>query len=284
VKWFLSGGSVFSKTVSRDWKNILVRAVPGFFPPDLVVQVKALACELPAKYGMPLSRWSTSDLVQHVQQSGLVASVSSSTLWRWLHEDAIRPWYHRSWIFPRDPEFASKAGRILDLYARQWQGKPLKDDESVISADEKTSIQARRRKHVTQPCRPRRPMRVENEYFRCGAWTYIAALDVHRASVYGRCETKNDIVPFDRLVEQVMHDRPINDARRVFWIVDNCSAHRGVRTADRLKTLYPRLTLVPAPVHAQLAQPDRNPIFRSSNGRSFHRMISPILTPSPSAC
>jgi hypothetical protein len=63
--------------------------------------------------------------------------------------DAIRPWYHRSWIFPRDPNFAEKAGRLLDLYAREWQGKALKDDEFVISADEKTSIQARRRKHRT---------------------------------------------------------------------------------------------------------------------------------------
>jgi hypothetical protein len=78
----------------------------------------------------------------------LVASISGSTLWRWLHQDAIRPWYHRSWIFPRDPNFADKAGRILDLYARGWEGEPLKDDEFVISADEKTSIQARRRKHL----------------------------------------------------------------------------------------------------------------------------------------
>ena len=156
---------------------------PDFSPQILVVQVKALACELPAKYGRPLSRWSTSDLVQEVQQSGLVASVSGSTLWRWLHEDAIRPWYHRSWVFPRDPDFATKAGRVLDLYTRQWQERPLKDDEFVISADEKTSIQARRRKHPTQNCRPRTPRHLEQEYFRCGAWTYIAALDVHHARV-----------------------------------------------------------------------------------------------------
>jgi DDE superfamily endonuclease len=250
VRSSLFGASAFLQIASQGWKSTLVRVAPGLFPPDLVVQVKALACELPAKYGRPLSRWSTSDLVQQVQQSGLVASVSGSTLWRWLHEDAIRPWYHRSWIFPRDPDFAAKAGRVLDLYARQWQGGPLKDDEFVISADEKTSIQARRRKHATQRCRPRTPMHVEHEYFRCGAWTYIAALDVHRARVYGRCETKNGIAPFDRLVEQVMTRPPYNDARRVFWIVDNCSAHRGARAAERLRSLYPRLTLVHAPVHA----------------------------------
>src|SRR5258708_4617813 len=116
---------------------MLVRVAPGLFPPDLVVQIKALACELPAKFGLPLSRWSTDDLVRQVCQSGLVASISGSTLWRWLHQDAIRPWYHRSWIFPRDPNFAEKVGRLLDLYARGWESKPLKDDEFVMSADER---------------------------------------------------------------------------------------------------------------------------------------------------
>jgi len=188
--------------------------------------------------------------VREVCQSGLVASISGSTLWRWLHQDAIRPWYHRSWIFPRDPDFATKAGRVLDLYARQWQGRALREDEFVISADEKTSIQARRRKHPTHTCRPRTPMHVEHEYRRCGAWTYMAALDVHQARVFGRCEQQNGIAPFGRLVEQVMTRPPYNQDRRVFWIVDNCSAHRGVKAAERLRNLYPRLVLVHAPIHA----------------------------------
>jgi len=250
VKWSRFGASASLPTASPGWKNGIVRVAPGLFPPELVVQVKALACELPAKYDLPLSRWSTPDLVQQVQHSGLVASISGSTLWRWLHEDAIRPWYHRSWIFPRDPEFATKAGRMLDLYAREWEGKSLKEDEFVISADEKTSIQARRRKHATDKCRPDTPMRVEHEYTRCGAWAYIAGLDVHHARIFGRCEVKNGIDPFDRLVEQVMTRPPYNDARRVFWIVDNCSAHRGVRAVERLRNRHSQLTLVHAPVHA----------------------------------
>jgi hypothetical protein len=215
-----------------------------------VVQIKAWACELPATHDLPLSRWSTTDLVREVCQSGLVASISGSTLWRWLHQDAIRPWYHRSWIFPRDPNFADKAGRILDLYARVWEGKSLEDDEFVISADEKTSIQARRRKHPTRACRPRGTMQVEHEYFRCGAWTYIAGLDVHNARIFGRCEEQNGIEPFDRLVDQVMTRPPYNDARRVFWIVDNCSAHRGSRSVQRLQNRYPNVVLVHAPIHA----------------------------------
>jgi hypothetical protein len=123
VRWSRFGASAFFSTASQGLKNLLVWEAPGLFPPDLPVQVKALACELPAQHGRPLSRWSTSDLVQQVQQSGLVASVTGSPLWRWLRKDALRPWYHRSWISPRDPDFAAKARRVLDLYARQWQGE-----------------------------------------------------------------------------------------------------------------------------------------------------------------
>ena len=139
-----------------------------------------------------------------VRQSGLVARISDSTVWRWLHADAIRPWRHRCWIFPRDPDFAVKAGRILDLYQRIWDAKALRDDEFVVSADEKTSMQARRRRHATVPTQPGSPMKVEHEYTRCGAWAYLAALDVHRARVFGRCEHRSGKAPFDRLVEQVM--------------------------------------------------------------------------------
>jgi hypothetical protein len=228
----------------------LARDAPGLFPPELVVEVKAVACELPFKYGVPLSRWSTADIVAHVRQSGLVASVSDTTIWRWLHQDAIRPWHHRCWIFPRDPEFAEKAGRILDLYARTWQGRPLKDDEFVLSADEKTSIQARSRRHATVPPHPGSVMKVEHEYKRCGAWVYLAALDVHRAKLFGRCESKNGIVSFDRLVAEVMAQPPYKEARHVFWIVDNGSAHRGSACVERFKAKYPRLIPVHGPIHA----------------------------------
>ena len=199
---------------------------------------------------MPLSRWNIADLGREVRQSGFVAAISDSTIWRWLHEDAIRPWRYRSWIFPRDPDFSVKAGRVLDLYERVWEGCPLKDDEFVLSADEKTSIHARRHRHSTYPAQPGSPMKVEHEYTRCGAWAYFAALDVHRARLFGRCEQKNGIAPFDRLVANVMSQPPYAVARRVFWIVDNGSSHRGSRSGERLQSRYANLVLVHAPVHA----------------------------------
>jgi hypothetical protein len=234
----------------RALRRNLEAGVKPAFPPSLVVQVKALACELPHNLGLPLSRLSIEEIRQHVISQGLVAEISGATLWRWLSGDALRPWQHRSWIFPRDPSFAQKAGPILDLYERVWEGTPLRADDYVISADEKTSIQARRRKQTTLPPAPHRPTRVENEYFREGAWVYLAAWDVHRAKVFGRCESQNGIAPVGRLVSQVMGQEPYKSARRVFWIMDNCSAHRGQKAADRFRAQWPNAILVHTPVHA----------------------------------
>lgn len=237
-------------TDCRGWRNRLAPDARGVFPPGLVAQVKAWACELPAQLGVPLSRWSMVELTQHLLESGLVAQVSASTVWRWLHEDAIRPWFHRCWIFPRDPDFAAKAGRLLDLYQRRWQGQPLRADEFVISADEKTSIQARQRIHPTAAPAPGMPMKVEHEYERRGSIAYIAAWDVHRARVFGRCEDNTGIVAFDQLVDQVMSQSPYRQARRVFWIVDYGSSHRGSRSVKRLQDRHPNLRLIHGPVHA----------------------------------
>jgi len=193
---------------------------------------------------------STSDVAAEARRTGLVAKISDSTVWRWLSEDAIKPWQHRCWIFPRDPFFAAKASRILDLYERIFEGKELKDDEFVLSTDEKTSIQARARRHPTLPSGPAQSMRVEHEYRRCGAWAYLAALDVFRAKLFGRCEKKTGIIPFERLVDQVMTLPPYNEARRVFWIMDNGSSHRGVACVKRLMGKYPRIVPVHGPIHA----------------------------------
>jgi hypothetical protein len=205
---------------------------------------------LPHCYGLPLSRWSLADLQREVMAQGIVAQVSGSTLWRWLSREALCPWRYRSWIFPRDPQFAAKAGGVLDLYQRRWQGVPLGRRDLVLSADEKTSIQARIRIHPSLPAAPGRHTRIEHEYQRAGACAYLAAWDVHRAKLFGRCEDSTGIEPFDRLVEQVMSVEPYRSARRVFWIVDNGSAHRGVKAANRLRTAWPSIVLVHTPVHA----------------------------------
>ncbi|WP_229895043.1 IS630 family transposase [Streptomyces galilaeus] len=223
---------------------------PPTFTALQTAEVKALACQLPTESGAPLSRWSCPELAREAVTQAITDTISASTVRRWLKDDALKPWQHRSWIFIRDPNFRATAQRVLDLYARIFDGAPLGEDEYVISADEKTSIQARCRCHPTLAPGQARAMRVNHTYGRGGALAYLAAYDIHRAEVFGRCEQTTGIAPFMKLVEQVMTSEPYANAKRVFFIVDNGSSHRGKSAIDHLAARFPNAVLVHTPVHA----------------------------------
>jgi hypothetical protein len=139
---------------------------------------------------------------------------------------------------------------VLDLYARVWEGRDLGSDEYVISADEKSQLQALRRRHRGQPPGPGRPRRVEFEYTRGGTLAYMAAYDVHHARVFGQIAPKTGIEPFTHLVAKVMATEPYASAKQVFWVVDNGSSHNGWRSILRMEEAWPNATLVHLPVHA----------------------------------
>jgi DDE superfamily endonuclease len=244
-----NGASVGRRTgsLSKIRKDV---AASRPFPPLERTIVKALACEMPRQHEQPLARYSLADLVRRVEADEDVRPMSRSTIWRILAQDAIKPWQYRCWIFPRDPDFVEKARVVLDLYAGFWQGQALSDNDYVISADEKTSIQARVRLHPTLAPAPAQPMRYEHEYERGGALQYLAAWDVRRGLPIGRCEASTGIEPFHRLVDLVMQRAPYCQAARVFWIVDGGSSHRGESFARRLRSWYENAIAVPLPVHA----------------------------------
>lgn len=223
---------------------------PRVFAAEVVAEVKAMACAPPSEREVPLSRWSSAELATQARTEGLVDSVSASTVRRWLAADAIKPWQFRSWIFPRDPDFAAKAGRVLDLYERVWDGEKLGENEYVISADEKSQLQALSRCHPELAPAPGRTRRVEFEYERHGTLAYFGAYDVHCAQLMGRIAPSTGIAPFTELVEQVMTTEPYASAKRVFWIVDNGSSHAGQASITRMRQVWPTATLVHLPVHA----------------------------------
>jgi len=212
--------------------------------------VIAIACALPAEQGVPLSRWSATELAREAVARGIVERISGVTVWRWLSQDAIKPWQHRSWIFPRDPRFADRAGPILDLYQGRWEGELLHPGDYVVCADEKPSIQARKRLATTLAAAPGEGLKVEHEYERTGALCYLAAWDARRAKIFDRCAPKDGIEPFDALVDQFMSEHPYKQAQRVFLVLDNGSAHRGKRSIDRLQGAWPNLIVVHTPIHA----------------------------------
>ena len=139
-------------------RNVLRRGLQGLretaigsprrFSPAQVAEVKALACELPAEKGVPLSRWSSAELAREAVERGIVAQVAAITVWRWLREDAIRPWNYRSWIFPRDLLLAAKARRVLDL---------TRDAGRASCSAPAISSRARMRSPRSKPARARTP-------------------------------------------------------------------------------------------------------------------------------
>jgi len=204
---------------------------------------------LPATHGLPLGRFSRTELHRLVIERGL-SDASASTIWRWLHDDALKPWQQRSWIFVRDPLFAEKAGRVLDLYQRRFEGRRLRPDEYVICADEKSQLQALGRRHATLPPGPGRAARIEFDYRRNGTLAYLAGWDVHHANLFDRVEAKTGIDPFGRLVEQVMSVEPYASARTVYWIVDNGSSHAGNTSIERMEEKWKNARLIHLPIHA----------------------------------
>jgi len=271
----------------RKWRSRFVaQGLPGLedrsrsgrprrFTPVEVAEVKALACTPPAESDVPLSRWSSSELAAEATARGTVEAISPATIRRWLAADAIKPWQHRSWIFPRDPHFQVKAARVLDLYQRRWHGMELGEDEYVISADEKSQLQALRRRHRGHPPGPGRTRRVEFEYVRGGTLAYFAAYDVHRAKVIGAIAPKTGIAPFEELVAHVMSTQPYASARRVFWVVDNGSSHNGQASIDRMNAAWPTATLVHLPVHAS-CEPGRDLLLHpATKSRQPQRLPRP---------
>jgi transposase len=212
--------------------------------------VVALACQLPAATGVPLSRWTGPELLAEVTRAGAGGELSVSSVLRILAEHPVKPWQYQSWISPRDPGFAVKATVILDLYQGFYQGRRLRPGDRILSVDAKPSIQARGRCHPTAPAGPGRPVRAGHEYVRHGALALLAALDVHTGKVFAATPATTGIVPFMDLMSQVMSLPEYKDAPRVFVIVDNGSDHRGRAAVRRLRDAWPNAIMIHTPVHA----------------------------------
>ena len=204
-----------------------------------VARVKAMACTPPRDKGLPLSRWSCPELAEQAITDGICGSISPATIRRWLSQDALKPWQYQSWIFITDPDFAVKAQRVLDLYDRTWDGTPLGRNDYVISADEKTSIQARFRSHATPPPAQARQIARQGGLLPRRLPGLPGRLDVHRAKSSAAASTPPASTPSTGWSTQVMTTEPYATARRVFWVVDNGSSHRGQAASTGSRTTGP---------------------------------------------
>ena len=212
--------------------------------------VVALACQLPAATGVPLSRWTGPELLAEVTRAGPAESSQRPRCCGSWPSTRSSPGSTSPGSLPATRTSTAKAAVILDLYQGYYQGTRLQPGDRILSVDAKPSIQARGRCRPTAPAARGTPVRVEHEYVRHGALALLAALDVRTGKVFAATPDTTGIAPFMDLIGQVMSRPEYKDAPRVFVIVDNGSDHRGQAAAGRLRDAYPNAIMIHTPVHA----------------------------------
>jgi hypothetical protein len=174
---------------------------------------------------VPLSRWSRAELARRVAAACPAATLSPSTVGRWLQAEKIRPWRYRLWQHIHDPlAFLQQARPVLQLYGRAQT--LLERGTWVVCVDEKTSIQARQAEQTARPARARQRARVSPRYKRRGARHLIAALSVADGKVVGQCSARKRFVDFQSFITTVL----VREAQRrsvhtIALIMDNGTTH-----------------------------------------------------------
>jgi len=149
---------------------------------------------LPRESGRPLSRWSAAEITRSAIAKRIIPAISPSTVKRWLREDHIKPWQHRSWQKPTDPRFLQKATAVLRLYERAHT--LVEHGVIVVCADEKTCIQALQATGGVSAAAPEKPPRVGARYKRHGILNLFTALLVHRGETLAQCFERKRFVDF----------------------------------------------------------------------------------------
>jgi transposase len=205
-----------------------------------------LACERPDPLGRSLSQWDCTELARQLIAEGIVADISAATVRRGLAAPQLKPWRQHVWLYPKQPWDAACYATVSELIERYT--RPLRDDELVLSMDEKTSLQPRPRHSPPLPAPPRNiPNRSEHEYKRAGALNLFAAFDTRSGQVYGHCYDRKRQRAYIAFLETL--DLEIDArVRTIHLVCDNVSTHHGQEVQTWLAN-HPRFVMHFTPVH-----------------------------------
>jgi hypothetical protein len=150
-------------TRARVWKTCPGQERRSVFPPEVRTQATALACSLPKEKGVALSRWSLAEIVKRLRALQIAPAISTSTVWRWLQADKLKPWRFHNWQHILDPQkFLERARPVLEVYEKAEE--LLHNGIWAVCVDEKTSIQARQLEQEPVPAKPEQPVHVAPRY------------------------------------------------------------------------------------------------------------------------
>ncbi len=209
------------------------RGRPRKFLPNVRAAVRAIACTQPTQMDVPRARWSCSEIATQLVTLSIVVAIATSTVWRWLKAESIKPWRFHSWMHPIDQQFVKKANPILRLYAQATF--LIKAGYWVVCVDEKTSIQARKRLHPSEAAAPFHPVHLAPRYERLGALHLFAALFVAEGLIYGLCRESKKFADFQAFILEVLvPEAKRRGVRHIYLILDNGSTHAPKQLSDWL--------------------------------------------------
>ena len=205
-------------------------------PTDRLILMAKVTSTLPAFS----SQWSHSELAAATADAGI--AISASQIGRILAADDVRPHKVGGWLTRRDtPEFWERAADICGIYVSP------PENAVVLSIDEKTSVQAKERKHPSTPVWPERRSRREFEYVRHGAASLVVSLDVATGKVTAKHIVRNDSVTFIALLGEI--EASIPEGLAIHVVLDNGSSHTFEATKAWLVE-HPRFAVHHTPAHA----------------------------------
>ncbi len=223
-----AGEIVMNNKVSTDYRTDQDRVDPRLFPPQQQHEIVALATRPPVQQGHPITHWSISDLTRAVLENEIAGSVAPSTIWRLLDQAALKPHRWHYWLNSPDPEFYLKMYDIVELYLNALQMHERGD--ILLSVDEKTSIQALKRKYPHKPMTPGRIELIEHEYKRHGTCCLTAGLEVATGEVIGLLTPNRPAEVFAEFIQWIC--QMYAESHSIHIVLDNLNTHYHALTCQ----------------------------------------------------
>jgi transposase len=190
--------------------------------------------------GKPITHWSGSELRDAFAERRGGVDVSTSTVARVLRCAQLQPHRSRYFLTSRDPLYDEKLRDIVALYLTPPPGA------TILSIDEKPSIQALGRKYPDLPMRPGEPVAREFEYVRHGVMHLFAGFNVRTGHVLGHVyeqKTRAEFIDFLERCAWRYRQGPVH------CVLDNASYHKTPEVKAWLAK-HPRFVFHFTPTHA----------------------------------
>lgn len=153
---------------------------PGKFSAEQVTEILGVACETPELSGRPITHWTGKELADEVVKRGIVESISTSQIHRYLRAAALQPHRNEYWITTTEKDEQAFQAQVEIVCQTYLDAAKLyyRENTYTVCVDEMTSIQALQRNAEEIPMQPGQAARIEFEYTRNGTTCLIGNWDV----------------------------------------------------------------------------------------------------------